>query len=103
MKSLSLVIIGALAFTASCIDPRSIEKPGPPVKEAKPVESPPLPQGTYDVQNVRFDDASGLYQLVVLGAPNPMFQTTQLRMARISDEDIAAGKKTHLVVDAEGP
>lgn len=92
-----------LVGTAGCLSPPVDEVP----EKAPPVaESPPLPTGRYDVQSVSYDDASGAYRLFVVGAPAgtpPAYTTTALRMARLTDEQLAAGEKMHLLVDAEGP
>jgi hypothetical protein len=70
-------------------------------------ESPPLPPGSYDVQSVAYDDADGGWRVFLLNAPpshKSLFTTANLRLARLSDEDIAAGKTAaRLDVDAEGP
>lgn len=99
----SLVLAVPVAGTMGCFSPRSEERP----EKAAPVaESPALPDGRYDVQSVSYDDASGAYRLFVVGAPAgtpPAYTTTKLRMARLTDEQLAAGEKMHLTVDAEGP
>lgn len=97
LPALAVVAVGA---TAACQSPKELEKATPPV------ESPPLAAGTYDVQSISYDDATALYQVMLVGVPEgqkPLYQSTSLRLARLSDEEIAAGQKTHLAVDAEGP
>lgn len=78
-----------------------------PLEKVEPVkESPPLPPGQYGVQNISYDDASGLYSMFLLDTPPgtpAQYQTQELRLAQLSEEEVAAGKKAHIVVDAEGP
>jgi hypothetical protein len=77
-----------------------------PEKATPVVESPALPAGEYQVQSIAFDDANGAYQVFLLDPPaghGPNHTTTGLRLARLTDEEIAGGKKSHLIVDAEGP
>jgi hypothetical protein len=99
------LLLGAtalLATTSAC----RVDEEEAPVKAAPVVESPPLPVGTFDVQSLSYDDASGLYSLFLVGTPaetKPLYQTQNLRMARMTDEEVAAGKQPYLVVDSEGP
>ncbi len=80
--------------------------PAPLEKAAPVVESPPLPPGSYPIQSMAYDDADGAYRVFLLDAPpshRGAFVSTQLRMARLTDEEIAAGKTATVEVDAEGP
>jgi hypothetical protein len=90
--------MGAFA-TSACFAPSAPSEPET-IEPAKKIEnSPPLPAGNYDVQNASYDDATGVYKMFVLGAPagsKPHYQTTELQMARLTDEEIAAGKKSYL-------
>lgn len=95
----------ALLFGATaCL--QSKEEEAPPEQVAPVVESPPLPTGEYGVQSISFDDASGQYSMFLLDTPPgtpAQFQTQELRLAQLTDEEVAAGKRAHIVVDAEGP
>lgn len=95
----------ALLFgSTACLNSAKEEEP---VEKVEPVkDSPPLPQGEYGVQSISFDDASGLYSMFLLDTPPgtpAQYQTQELRLAQLSDEEVAAGKRAHIVVDAEGP
>lgn len=103
MNRLALLLGTAalLASTSACLVGEEA-----PTKAAPAVDSPPLPLGSYEVQSMSYDDASGLYSLFLLGTPpgaKPMYQTQNLRLARMTDEDVAAGKQPFMVVDGEGP
>jgi hypothetical protein len=104
-------VIGAFAAT-SCFDggPYAQKRGGgqAETEAPKPIEkSPPLPAGSYEIQNASYDDATGLYRLFLLGVPQgrkPLYQHTDVQMARLSDEELAAGKKSALRFDeSEAP
>lgn len=61
-----------------------------------------LREGQYPVQQATYDDINGEYTLMLLntqaGAP-PVYRTTDLQMARLTDEEIKAGKKSYLSVN----
>ena len=103
--ALLLSAAALLAATSACrlAEP---EVPEVPEKVAPVADSPPLPQGRYEVQSLSYDDASGQYALFLLGTPvgsKPMYQTQGLRLARMSDEEVATNAGAYLLVDAEGP
>ena len=61
-----------------------------------------LAQGQYPVQQATYDDANGEYSLMLLNTPAgspPVYRTTDLQMARLTDEEISAGKKSYLNVN----
>lgn len=108
MNRLALLLGTAalLASTTGCFSGTSSSEEAPITKAAAAVESPLPPEGTYDVQSMSYDDASGLYSMFLVGAPadtKPLYQTQNLRMARMTDEEVTAGKQPYLVVEAEGP
>jgi hypothetical protein len=58
-----------------------------------------LPDGTYSVQQATYDDANGEYSIMLLNTPPgtpPVYRTTDVQMARLTDEEISAGKKSYL-------
>ncbi len=62
---------------------------------------PRLTEGTYPVQQATYNDANGEYSLMLLNTPSgypPVFETTDLQMARLTDEEISEGKNTYLEV-----
>lgn len=62
-----------------------------------------LNDGQYDVQQATYNDANGEYTLFLLGSQPPTFATEKLQMARLTDEEIKAGKKTYLKVENGQP
>ncbi len=66
-------------------------------------ESPPLPSGSHDIQSISYDDADGGWRVFLLSPPagaKPVYTTTNLKLARLTDEEIAAGRtKARLDVD----
>jgi hypothetical protein len=60
--------------------------------------------GRFEVQQATYDDADGTYTLLLLNTPAgsaPMFRTTNLQMARLTDEAIAKGEKTSVEVNGD--
>ncbi|HIK30696.1 MAG TPA: hypothetical protein IGS31_04995 [Oscillatoriales cyanobacterium M4454_W2019_049] len=58
--------------------------------------------GEYPVQQAQYNDADGLYTLMLLNTPagvSPTFQTTDLQMAQLTPEEVQAGKRSYLSVD----
>lgn len=62
-----------------------------------------LSDGQYQVQQASFDDGTGEYTLFLLNATPPNFQTDNLQMARLTEEEIKEGKKTSLRVENGQP
>ncbi|MGB7439672.1 MAG: hypothetical protein WA919_01275 [Coleofasciculaceae cyanobacterium] len=61
-----------------------------------------LSDGKYPVQQATYNDLNGEYNLMVLNTPSgtpPAFRTTDLQMARLTDEEVQAGEKTYLEVE----
>jgi hypothetical protein len=61
-----------------------------------------LSDGRYPVQQAAYNDADGEYSLMLLdtapGTPST-FRTTNLKMARLTDKEIAAGQKNYLSIN----
>jgi hypothetical protein len=65
-----------------------------------------IKDGQYPLQQASFDDGSGIYTLMVLNTPQGMDSTLQLnevKMARLTDEQIKAGEKSYLKVENDDP
>jgi hypothetical protein len=81
--------------------PQSQQNPGNVVSN-----SPPLSDGQYPVQQATYNDVDGTYELMLLNTPAgtpPVFRTQNLQMARLTDDQISAGEKTHLKVENGQP
>lgn len=60
--------------------------------------------GRYPVQQASYNDAEGEYSLMLLNTPAgtpPLFRTTNLQMARLTDEEIKAGETTYAEVNGD--
>jgi len=97
LSVLTLVSLGVPPVqAATATAPEAIAKPSP-VK---------LTDGEYAVQQATYDDADGEYRLALLntkpGEPS-ILQIANLPMARLTDEEIQAGKKSYLKVENNQP
>lgn len=72
------------------------------VNTVRPAPNNNLAQGQYPVQQATYDDSDGEYSLMLLNTPpgsTPVYRTTDLQMARLTEEEISAGKKSYLSLD----
>ncbi|AFZ47205.1 hypothetical protein Cyast_1240 [Cyanobacterium stanieri PCC 7202] len=63
-----------------------------------------IPDGQYPVQQATFNDVDGEYNLMLLNTPSgtrPNYLTTDLQMARLTDEEIEAGKQTYVAISGD--
>jgi len=103
-RLLSLILILLLSFTTvacSSVPNNSVQNPALP-KNTRTSRS--LAPGRYAVQQVTYDDTSGIYTLMLLDTPPGQpssFQTENLRMARLSEEEIKRGEKTAVVIEGQ--
>jgi hypothetical protein len=58
-----------------------------------------ISSGKYPVQQATYNDVDGEYTLMLLNATSPIFRTTNLQMARLSDDAIAKGEKTYVEIN----
>ncbi|MBF2046219.1 MAG: hypothetical protein IGS54_02270 [Elainella sp. C42_A2020_010] len=66
----------------------------------------PISDGTYPVQQASYDDGTGEYTLMLLNTKpgeSSIYRVANLQMARLTDDQIAAGEKTHLKVENSQP
>lgn len=87
--------------TLACSSPNSTQSyPNQKGTTSPTVNS--LSQGQYPVQQATYNDANGEYNLMLLNTPPgtpSAYRTTDLQMARLSDDEIAQGKQTYLEVN----
>lgn len=60
-----------------------------------------IASGKYPVQQATFNDIDGEYTLMLLNTPpgsSPVFRTTNLQMARLTDEEIKDGQTTYVEI-----
>jgi hypothetical protein len=58
----------------------------------------PIAAGKYPVQQATYNDANGEYNLMLLNTPAgtpPAYRTTNLQMARLTDEEVKANEKAY--------
>lgn len=87
------------AFACSSPDPTQVQSSPNNNTAAAPTQ---LSSGQYPVQQVTYNDVDGEYTLMLLNTPPgtpSVVRTTNLQMARLSDEEIKAGKKSYLEVN----
>lgn len=61
-----------------------------------------IPDGQYPVQQATYNDVDGEYSLMLLNTPPgtpAAVRTTDLQMARLTNEEVAAGKSSYLKVE----
>lgn len=61
-----------------------------------------IASGKYPVQQATFNDIDGEYSLILLNTPpgsSPVFRTTNLQMARLTDEEIEQGQTTYAEIN----
>lgn len=70
------------------------------------VSEQPLTDNQYPVQQATYDDIDGTYTLMLLNTTpgqSSIFKTTNLPMARLTDEEIASGQGSYLKIDHGQP
>ncbi|MBR8831995.1 MAG: hypothetical protein N5P05_001695 [Chroococcopsis gigantea SAG 12.99] len=71
---------------------------------ATTVRSNNVPSGRYPVQQATYNDVDGTYTLMLLNTPagsSPTFETTNLQMARLTEEQLAKGEKTTVEIKGD--
>jgi hypothetical protein len=75
-------------------------------KGTSPQASSKLADGKYPVQQASYDDGDGAYSLMILDTPpgvSSLFEAEQLAMARLTEEEVKAGKASYLNVEGGQP
>jgi hypothetical protein len=93
-----LISLSLCWTTLACSSPDSTQSSRNPNNNTSSAPTQ-LSPGKYPVQQVTYDDGNGEYNLMLLNTPAgtpPVFRTTDLQMARMTDEEIAAGQKSYL-------
>lgn len=62
-----------------------------------------LANGRYPVQQASYNDGNGAYSLFLLNASPSVFVTTDLPMARLTDEEVSAGESSYLEIASGQP
>ncbi|YAI81638.1 MAG: hypothetical protein ACQJCO_07480 [cyanobacterium endosymbiont of Rhopalodia sterrenbergii] len=96
-----LMIIALCWTTVACSSSTTSTQSSPIPKNLRVTSSNQVNKGTYPVQQASYDDADGTYTLMLLNTPpgiSSVYQTTNLQMARLTDEQIANGNKTSVEI-----
>jgi hypothetical protein len=110
MRSLSFLLLLPLLALASCGGDTSNLPPqanlNPPginrTANAPKTNDQNLTAGKYGLQQATFDDGDGIYNLMLLDTPSgmpPVVKTKDLKMARLTEEEIKAGQKSYYQVE----
>jgi len=108
LRKLTIYLMALTLFwTATACGSPTAQAPTNPAanQEINTVRTSPknnLSQGEYSVQQATYDDGDGEYSLMLLNTPSgtpPLYRTTDLQMARLTAEEISAGKKSYLKID----
>lgn len=110
IRKLFSILLSALLLTTTVACGGLSEAPSSPASQTQPppeaVEPTQLSNGQYPVQQGTYDDVDGTYTLMLLntapGEPS-VFRTTNLPMARLTDEEISSGKGSYLKVEQGQP
>lgn len=95
--------------TVACGGAPTAQNPAPETTTAankSTVPSDRLADGQYSVQQATYDDVDGEYSLMLLDTKpgeSAVFRTTNLQMARLTDDEVKAGKKSYLKVEGGKP
>lgn len=58
-----------------------------------------LTDGKYELQQATYDDVSGEYRLFLLNTNPPVLERENIKMARLTPEEMEQGQKSYLLVD----
>jgi hypothetical protein len=94
----------SLSFTSVACGSKSEDRSAQTGNQQSPTVSnntamKPIADGKYPVQQASYNDANGEYNLMLLNTPAgtpPMYRTTNIQMARLTDEEVKAGEKNYL-------
>src|SRR6476619_2593933 len=99
-----VILVTALALcwtTLACGETPSVQSQAPNANvSTAPTQK--IPSGQYPVQQATYNDGNGEYSLVLLNTPPgvpAVFRTSDLQMARLTDEEVAAKQQNYLKVD----
>lgn len=105
-RILTICLILTLSFTTiGCGSSTSVNTTAKPTTTFTNNTSIPnnnIPVGKYPVQQATFNDVDGEYTLMLLNTPagsNNIFKSTNMQMARLTEEEIKAGEKTYAEIN----
>jgi len=108
-KVITLVMTFALCWTTfACGGPPVGQQSQQPTQNQNPQSTnvssaqTQLADGQYPVQQATYDDANGEYSLFLLNTPAgtpPLFRTTDLQMAALTEAEVSSGQKAYLKIE----
>lgn len=103
LRKLTILLISlSLCWTTfACSSPNSTESYRNTNNNRSSAPSAQLSQGQYPVQQATYNDANGEYTIMLLNTPPgtpSTYRTTDLQMARLTDEEISQGKQTYVEI-----
>ncbi|HEY9879799.1 MAG TPA: hypothetical protein V6D29_15180 [Leptolyngbyaceae cyanobacterium] len=107
--SISLMALTLVWSTVACSGPvlnsSTPQRPEVSQETTVPTATTSIANGTYPVQQATYDDSSGEYTLMLLNTQpgQSMFRTANLPLARLTDEEVSAGKSSELRVEGGQP
>ncbi|MBE9156318.1 hypothetical protein IQ265_05660 [Nodosilinea sp. LEGE 06152] len=107
--SASLMALALVWSSVACtsLEDYSTSQPAPqlPQETTAPAAASSIADGAYSVQQATYDDSSGEYSLMLLNTEpgQSMFRSANLPLARLTDEEISAGKSSELRVENGQP
>ncbi len=100
-RTVILTLIVSLSLTSVACGGSSQSQPPrnnqAPQEQTKSQRS--LPDGKYEVQQASYDDVSGQYRLFLLNANPPVLERENIKMARLTPEEIEQGQNSYLLVE----
>ncbi|MGL5081406.1 MAG: hypothetical protein ACRC8A_07950 [Microcoleaceae cyanobacterium] len=102
-----LVLSLALCWTSfSCSSPSGMTANQTQTKTPDQLTNPiansnSVSPGEYSLQQAEYDDATGEYTLMLLGSTPPIYRTVDLQMARLTDEELQAGKQSYVTINGD--
>jgi hypothetical protein len=100
----TIFLVFTLCWTTVACGSAQNQSQSPTTNSSVRQQSNQVSSGRYEVQQATYDDADGTYTLMLLNTAagsSSLFRTTNLQMARLTDEDIAQGKKTSVEINGE--
>lgn len=108
ISSMALSLVWTTVACGVAQDSAYNSQPTQPTASQPQSEAPAastIANGTYPVQQASYDDSTGEYSLMLLNTSpgQSMFRSTNLPLARLTDEEISAGKTSELRVENNQP
>lgn len=101
MRKITILLISlSLCWTTlACSSPNSTQNYPDQNNNTSTAPTAQLSEGKYPVQQATYNDVNGEYTIMLLNTPAgtpPVFRSTDLQMARLTDEEIKEGEKSYL-------